>query len=66
MLDMLGDGKVFSKMDLKTGFHQIRVNPDNIEKTAFDFGGLVVGKNGIRVNPLKVEVRKRRISHFVV
>ena len=144
MFDMLGDAKVFSKMDLKTGFHHIRVNPDDIEKTAFntkyghfvylvmpmglcnapatfqslmnrifydcvdvflvvymddllifskdeeshikhlntvlcrlrehklfvspkkcefmkseiDFLGLVVGKNGIRVNPLKVEVLK--------
>ena len=24
MFDILGDSKVFSKMDLKTGFHQIR------------------------------------------
>lgn len=35
MFDMLGDSKVFSKMDLKTGFHQIRVKPDDAEKTAF-------------------------------
>ena len=36
MFDMLGDAKIFSKMDLKTGFLQIRVNPDDIEKTAFN------------------------------
>ncbi len=36
MFDMLGDAKVFSKMDLKTGFHQIRVKPEDIEKTAFN------------------------------
>ena len=36
MFDLLGDAKVFSKMDLKTGFHQIRVRPTDIEKTAFN------------------------------
>ena len=36
MFDMLGDACVFSKMDLKTGFHQIRVKPEHIEKTAFN------------------------------
>ena len=35
MFDLLGEAKFFSKMDLKTGFHQIRVEPVNIEKTAF-------------------------------
>ena len=34
MFDLLGEAKVFSKMDLKTGFHQIRVKPEDIEKTA--------------------------------
>lgn len=34
MLDRLGQARVFSKMDLKTGFHQIRVKPEDIEKTA--------------------------------
>ena len=36
MFDMLGDARVFSKMDLKTGFHQIRIKPEHIEKTAFN------------------------------
>ena len=36
MFDMLGNAKVFSKMDLKTGFHQIRVKPDDIENTEFN------------------------------
>ncbi len=36
MFDMHGNAKVFSKMDLKTGFHQIRVRPEDIEKTAFN------------------------------
>ncbi len=36
MFDMLENAKVFSKMDLKTGFHQIRVKPQDMEKTAFN------------------------------
>ena len=36
MFDRPGGPKVFSKLDLKTGFHQIRFRPDHIEKTAFD------------------------------
>lgn len=36
MFDGLGDASFFSKLDLKTGFHHIRVNPDDVEKTAFN------------------------------
>jgi len=36
MFDRLGKARVFSKMDLKTGFHQIRMSPNDIEKTAFN------------------------------
>ncbi len=36
MFDMLGEALFFSKLDLKPGFHQIRVRPEDIEKTAFN------------------------------
>ena len=36
MFDRLGGATVFSKPDLKTGFHQIRVRRDDIEKNAFN------------------------------
>ena len=35
MFDMLGEARALSRMDLKTGFYQIRVIPEDVEKTAF-------------------------------
>ena len=35
LIDQVGKAKFFSKLDLHSGFHQIRVHPDHIPRTAF-------------------------------
>ena len=35
MLDRVGDVSYFSKLDLHSGFHQILVFPEHVERTAF-------------------------------
>ncbi|KAL1123026.1 hypothetical protein AAG570_002114 [Ranatra chinensis] len=37
MLDRMHGAKVFSIVDLKAGYHQIRMHPGDVEKTAFQF-----------------------------
>jgi hypothetical protein len=39
MLDRMAYSNVFTVLDLKAGYHQIRIHKEGIEKTAFQLGG---------------------------
>ena len=35
LIDQVGKARVFTKMELNSGFHQIRVYPEHVQRTAF-------------------------------
>ncbi|GJY82592.1 putative reverse transcriptase domain-containing protein [Tanacetum coccineum] len=64
LFDQLQGSQFFSKIDLRTGYDQLRVHQDDIPKTALrglrkvQFLGHVINGNGIHVDPSEIEAVK--------
>ncbi|GJT69576.1 putative reverse transcriptase domain-containing protein [Tanacetum coccineum] len=67
IFDQLQGSSTYSKIDLRLGYHQLRVKDKDIPKTAFrtrimQFLGHVIDSQGIYVDPAKIEVVKNWTS----
>ena len=61
MLDRVGDASYFSKLDIHAGFHQIRVFPEHVERTAFrtKYGTFRYQVNAIRTVQFPCDISEK-------
>nr|GEW44700.1 hypothetical protein [Tanacetum cinerariifolium] len=59
LFDQLQGSRVYSKIDLRSGYHQLRVREENIPKIAFRTAMFITSSNeGIHVDPIKIKAIK--------
>ncbi|GJS51089.1 putative reverse transcriptase domain-containing protein [Tanacetum coccineum] len=67
LFDQLQGSSVYSKIDLRSGYHQLRVRDEDIPKTSFrtsivQFLGHLIDCQGLHVDPTKIEAVKNWTS----
>ncbi|GJR69419.1 putative reverse transcriptase domain-containing protein [Tanacetum coccineum] len=67
LFDQLQGSSTYSKIDLRSGYHQLRVRDEDIPKTAFrthivQFRGHMIDSQGIHLDPAKIEAVKNWAS----